>query len=158
MSGVTRSASPSTTTVVRSLARILSALILLFWSFFITAHLVGDEGRSSRPLTQSDTVSSKRDDTVANQKTTRVVNREGLKRLRETLKTIGFHSKTHFKTDTKPDIGAVWIRQFKSSHGMAREIASAKAKLHLLDDAMKMAPEALRERLERFLRQSGFEI
>jgi hypothetical protein len=50
MSDVTRSASPSITTVVRGIARILSAVILLFWSFIIIAHLVGDEGRFSRSL------------------------------------------------------------------------------------------------------------
>jgi len=57
MNDVTHSALPSIATVVRRLARILSALILLFWSFFIVAHLVGDEGRSSRPLTTSDYIS-----------------------------------------------------------------------------------------------------
>jgi type III secretory pathway component EscS len=41
-------------TALRWSARILSALILLLWSFFIVAHLAGDEGRSSRPLTISD--------------------------------------------------------------------------------------------------------
>ena len=35
-------------------ARILSGLILLFWGFFIVAHLVGNEGRSSRPLVSGD--------------------------------------------------------------------------------------------------------
>ena len=57
MSNVAHSVSPSITTVVRRGARILSALILLFWSFFIVAHLVGDEGRSSRPLMTRDYIS-----------------------------------------------------------------------------------------------------
>jgi hypothetical protein len=35
-------------------ARILSGLILLFWGFFLVAHLLGDEGRPSRPLTAAD--------------------------------------------------------------------------------------------------------
>lgn len=54
MSNVGHSALPSITTMVRGGARILSALILLFWGFFIVAHLLGDEGRSSRPLTIRD--------------------------------------------------------------------------------------------------------
>jgi len=107
----------------------------------------------------NDTVSSERDSTDAQRKTTRVVNREGLKRLRETLKEIAFRSgKTHFKTDPKPEIGAIWIRQYKSSHGVARERASVKAKIEVLDDALRMAPAAFRERLERFLRQNRFEL
>src|SRR5215510_12868313 len=57
MSDAEHSALPSTTKAVRLGARILSALILLFWSFFIVAHLMGDEGRSSRPLTTSDHIS-----------------------------------------------------------------------------------------------------
>jgi hypothetical protein len=44
-------------TTLRWSARILSALILLFWSFFIVASLAGDEGRSSRPLMTSDYIS-----------------------------------------------------------------------------------------------------
>jgi len=54
MNNVGYAALPSITTVVRWGARILSALILLFWGFFIVAHLIGDEGRSSRPLTTID--------------------------------------------------------------------------------------------------------
>ena len=45
---------PSVSTVVRWGARLLSAVILLFWGFFLVAQLVGDEGRSSRPLTWDD--------------------------------------------------------------------------------------------------------
>jgi hypothetical protein len=54
MSDVAHSALPSIARVVRWGARILSALILLFWGFFIVAHLIGDEGRSSRPLMTSE--------------------------------------------------------------------------------------------------------
>ncbi len=54
---VADTASPFITIAVRRSARIISALILLFWSFFIVAHLVGEEGRSSRPLMTSDYVS-----------------------------------------------------------------------------------------------------
>jgi uncharacterized membrane protein (GlpM family) len=35
-------------------ARILSGLILLFWGFFLASHLLGDEGRPSRPLNAAD--------------------------------------------------------------------------------------------------------
>ena len=57
MSNVEQSVLPSITKGVRLGARILCALILLFWSFFMVAHLVGDEGRSSRPLTTRDYIS-----------------------------------------------------------------------------------------------------
>lgn len=112
------------------------------------------------PLTAApffnDTVSEKRDDTDDGQKTTRVVNREGLRRLRETLKAIGFQTKTHFKSDPKDDY--IWVRQFRSSHGEARTVGACRARLDILDDAMTMDRAAFRERLEKFLRQSGFEI
>jgi hypothetical protein len=41
---------------VRWGARILSVPILLFWGWFLIAHLVGDAARPSRPLVPSDTV------------------------------------------------------------------------------------------------------
>ena len=104
-------------------------------------------------------MSSKRDDTDAERKTTRVVNREGLKRLRETLREIAFAAgKTHFKADPKPEIGAVWIRQYRSSHGVAREVAGVKSRIEILDDAVRMERNAFRERLEQFLKENGFEI
>jgi hypothetical protein len=40
----------------RWVARGLSLLILLFWGFFLVAHLVGEEGRPSRPLNWKDFV------------------------------------------------------------------------------------------------------
>src|SRR5262245_53664778 len=57
MNNIERTVSPSITIAVRRSARILSALILSFWGFFIVAHLVGEEGRSSRPLVMSDYIS-----------------------------------------------------------------------------------------------------
>ncbi|HEX5082599.1 MAG TPA: hypothetical protein VFY40_11175 [Blastocatellia bacterium] len=57
MSDIEHSASPFMATSLRWSARILSALILLFWGFFIVAHLVDDEGRSSHSLTPSDYIS-----------------------------------------------------------------------------------------------------
>ena len=41
-------------TAVRWGARALSVSILLFWGLFLIAHLAGDEGRPSRPLTRDD--------------------------------------------------------------------------------------------------------
>ena len=35
-------------------ARLLSGLILLFWGYFLAAHLLGEEGRPSRPLNAAD--------------------------------------------------------------------------------------------------------
>lgn len=45
---------PSAAMTARWGARLLSGLILLFWGFFLVAHLVGDAGRSSRPLVWGD--------------------------------------------------------------------------------------------------------
>jgi len=39
---------------VRWTARILSLLILLFWGYFIAAHLLGSAAQPSRPLTSND--------------------------------------------------------------------------------------------------------
>ena len=36
--------------IARWAARVLSAAILLFWGYFLVAHLVGTGGRSSQPL------------------------------------------------------------------------------------------------------------
>ena len=57
MSDVEHSSAPSMAAALRWGARILSALILLFWCFFIVAHLAGNEGRASRQLTTSDYIS-----------------------------------------------------------------------------------------------------
>jgi hypothetical protein len=40
--------------VVRWIARVLSAVILGFWGFFIVGHLVGDQGEATRPLNTND--------------------------------------------------------------------------------------------------------
>jgi hypothetical protein len=40
--------------VVRWVARVLSVPILLFWGWFLVAHLFGDAGRPSRPLVWGD--------------------------------------------------------------------------------------------------------
>lgn len=46
----------SSVVLIRWSARILSGLIVLFFGFFLVAHLIGDEGRPSRPLVWSDYV------------------------------------------------------------------------------------------------------
>ena len=50
------SALPTGAKVTRWAARIFSALILLFWGFFIVADLLGDGEEASRPLNASDYV------------------------------------------------------------------------------------------------------
>ena len=47
---------PTRAKVARWTARILSALILLFWGFFIVAHLFGEGEEASRPLNARDYV------------------------------------------------------------------------------------------------------
>lgn len=44
----------SVATFVRWTARVLTCLSVLFFGFFLIAHLVGDAGRSSRPLNWND--------------------------------------------------------------------------------------------------------
>lgn len=43
-------------TPVRWTARLISGLIVLFFGFFLIAHLIGDQGRPSRPLVWNDYV------------------------------------------------------------------------------------------------------
>jgi hypothetical protein len=89
--------------------------------------------------------------------TTQDASAEGLKRLRAALKLIAFHHPgTHFKADRKED--CVWIRAMRSEHGEQRTIASTSAALGILDDAVKMSPDALRTRLEKFLKSKGFPL
>jgi hypothetical protein len=44
----------SSATLVRWGARALSGLLLLFWGFFLIAHLFGEEGHATRPLVWND--------------------------------------------------------------------------------------------------------
>ena len=46
----------SSVALVRWSARILSSLVVLFFGFFLVAHLIGDQGQASRPLVSSDYV------------------------------------------------------------------------------------------------------
>ena len=57
MNNFANPASPPIIIGVRWGARILSALILLFWGLFIVASIVGNEAHSSRPLATNDYIS-----------------------------------------------------------------------------------------------------
>jgi len=46
----------------------------------------------------------------------------------------------------------------RANKGTQETISSAKAEIDILVDAMRMEREAFRERLEKFLRENGFEI
>jgi len=82
---------------------------------------------------------------------------EGLTRLREALKDISFRlAGLSFKAVIRGD--AVWVLMVKANAGTQETVASAKAKLSLLDDAVRMERTAFRERLENFLKQNDFEI
>ena len=73
------------------------------------------------------------------------------------LRDISFRlHKLSFKVDIQGD--AVWIRAMRANAGTQETTHSAKAKLELLDDAVRMERTAFRERLENFLRQNSFEI
>jgi len=90
-------------------------------------------------------------------KTHESFNPEGLKRLREALKDISFRLRgLSFKAYTNQD--AVWIRMMRANNSTQETVASAKATLEILSDAMTMERNAFRERLERFLKQNGFEL
>jgi len=81
----------------------------------------------------------------------------GLKALRDVLKDISFrlHGRS-FKASVKPD--CVWIVMVRANQGTQETVASARAKLDILADVLTMERGAFRERLERMLRQNGFEI
>jgi hypothetical protein len=84
-------------------------------------------------------------------------NPEGLKKLREALKDISFRlAGFSFKAQVRGD--AVWIYMVMANQGTQETIASAKAKLSILDDAVRLSREVFRERLEKFLEENGFEI
>jgi len=82
---------------------------------------------------------------------------EGLKRLRQTLSDISFRIPGYsFKAQPKGD--ALWIFMVKANKGTQETVASAKAKLEILDDAMKMRREAFQLRVEKFLNENDFEL
>ena len=87
----------------------------------------------------------------------RLTIRRLLKRLREALRDISFRLPGRcFKVDVRGD--AVWVRMVKANNSTQETIASAKAKLSILHDAMTMSRDAYRDRVERFLQQNKFEI
>jgi hypothetical protein len=84
-------------------------------------------------------------------------NSEGLRSLREALRDISFRlHKFSFKVDIRGE--AVWIRMVYARSGTQETAHSVRAKLSILDDAVNMERNAFRERLEQFLKESGFEI
>jgi hypothetical protein len=91
------------------------------------------------------------------QKTHASYDSEGLKRLREALKDISFRLPGYcFKVDVRGD--AVWVRMLRANNSTQETVASAKAKLDILDDAVRMERSTFQERIERFLRENNFEI
>ena len=82
---------------------------------------------------------------------------EGLKILREALRDISFrlHNRS-FKSAIRGD--AVWIYLMEANAGTQECVKSVRAKLDILRDAREMERTAFRERLERFLKENGFEI
>src|SRR5215468_7145876 len=119
-----------------------------------------------RPATfspqKSTDLRSRRRRSTAQKMTTRVVseiNEEGLEKLRHTLGLIAAENAPgHFLADAKWERRCVWIRWRRSEHGVARDVASVKARIEILDDAVRMDRTAFRERLEKFLAENGFEI
>lgn len=137
------------------------------FSLFAIAKLVDDdeaeeeiEEEFPKSLDVKNRVPIKRENFTAKKDTAKThesFDSAGLTRLREALKDIsfrlaGFSFKSHVKDD------AVWIRMMKANRGTQETVASAKATLEILDDAVSMEREAFRERVERFLIQNGFQI
>jgi len=93
------------------------------------------------------------DDTAAERKTTQ----DGMRRLRETLKLVAFENPPgHFKVDLKDKY--LIIRAMESKRGDEYTTHSVRAKLSLLQDAVRMEPEAFKTRLENFLRENQFQV
>jgi hypothetical protein len=83
--------------------------------------------------------------------------REGLKALRATLRAISARLPgLSFKVSVTGNV--IWIVMMVANHGTQETVASARAALSILDDALTMKPDAFRERLESFLKKRGFEI
>jgi len=81
----------------------------------------------------------------------------GLGPLRDALKDISFRLKNRsFKASVSGD--AVWILMMKARAGTQETIHSCKAKLSILDDAVRMPRDKFSAKLEKFLVENGFEI
>jgi hypothetical protein len=99
------------------------------------------------------------DDTRNHRKTTPDDTGAGFKPLREALKLIAFeHPPGHFKVDLSKKGDYLIIRHMESNRGDEATTHSCRARLTLLDDAVRMERSAFRERLEKFLQQNGFDI
>jgi hypothetical protein len=108
--------------------------------------------RSARVLGQ-DAVQKKTRDDLAN----------GLAALRETLSDISFyHPNTSFKAYIKPDAPKapdhVLVRAMLARDGTQETTHSAKLKLSVLNDAVRMPREEFRARLTRSLNRAGFQL
>jgi hypothetical protein len=81
----------------------------------------------------------------------------GAKALREALKDISFRLKgLSFKVTVKPD--CVWIMMVEANQGTQQSVASARCDLSILQDAQTMPRDKFSAKLERTLKNGGFEI
>jgi hypothetical protein len=115
--------------------------------------------RSSKTAPKMTTPGDIVDDTRNHKKTTPDDTAPGFKALRETLKLIAFANPPgHFKVDLSKKCDYLIIRHMESNRGDEATTHSCRARLSLLDDAVRMERGAFRERLERFLKENGFEL
>ncbi|HKQ77951.1 MAG TPA: hypothetical protein VJ810_29915 [Blastocatellia bacterium] len=81
----------------------------------------------------------------------------GAQALRDVLKDISFRLKGYsFKVTLKND--CVWIVMVRANQGTQETVSSMRAKLPILSDVLTMPRDEFRARLERMLKQNGFEI
>ena len=86
---------------------------------------------------------------------------DGLAALLDQLKTISFRMKGYsFKAALKPERNPdhVYIRMVRFNGATQETVSSMKAKPTILTDVLTMPDTAFRARLEKMLRQNGFEI
>jgi hypothetical protein len=115
--------------------------------------------RSSKTVPKMTTPGDIVDDTRNHKKTTPDDTLPGFQAIRDVLKLIAFaHPPGHFKLDLSKKRDYLIIRHMESNRGDEATTHSCRARLSLLDDAVKMERGAFRERLENFLRQNDFEI
>lgn len=96
-------------------------------------------------------------DKVSTQATRVETQTSQLRTLRAYLKEISFyHPGYSFKADARSDF--IWLRMMKSENGREDTIASTKAAIAILDDVMRMKPDAFKSRLVTFLQKRDFPI
>ena len=139
------------------------------FTLFALAKLVGEdedeeefpdeiEVKKRVPIKREDLRAQKDSRVLDTAKTLESFNPEGLERLREALRDISFRVAGYsFKSHVKD--GAVWVRMMKAVRGTQQTAYSAKLKLSILDDALRLERNSFRERLETCLRRdNGFPI